>query len=204
MMQPPDLNPQLLQGWTPYAIGTLMLVIAYLLGQAMPWVSGKGMTGYIKWQEFRWRRKQEEFKQKMEQQAALLLAAQKKKLIDTLVEGKLTVEGYQALLRMYDAQLLQNDIRLQELEKRDVEKTAQLSDCLQKHAAERAANEGMHKLVSQQAETIEQMCERTSLLEKQYKALENKLKKVSPNDPHPSPPYHITFEDDMEKRDGHD
>lgn len=179
-----ELDPNSLQSWTPYAIGTLLFLVAGYLGYAIRWGSTKGVDAFIKWREYRAKERAAYSKEREELNTARVVSEQKKKLIDKFIEGKLTTEGYRALLLLYDQ-------RLQDLEAKDKEKTAslillnqQLSECLQTHAADKEAIKGLNSL-------IQEMRDKQTLLEQQCLGFQRKLQRGSASDSYPSPPLHI-------------
>lgn len=197
-----DIDPSKMEHINPYVVLIFVSTIVGLMGAGIAWSASKGMTAYIRFSEHRAKMRIVRRKEIADDQALQAEKDKQKKLIDKLLESTLTTDGLRALLRIFEQ-------RIQELESKGGQQDhliselyTQLNDCNQKHAGEQASNNGLRQLIAQQQETMEQMCERTTMLEEQNKSITDKLKRYDPKaDPNPSPGYHIKFDDKQNDRD---
>jgi hypothetical protein len=145
-----DPKPEWMQGWNPYALVILLPVVAGMIGAAVAWMTGKGFASWVEMQKFRIqlrteqsKAKTEQLKEQVEQEEIIRKQDKSKQLIDRIIEGNNTAEGYKQLLLVWDD-------RMRWLEDRDKQKDQKISDlesahadCIKKHASESEKNKNL-------------------------------------------------------------
>ena len=144
-MDPTNPSPEHLQGWNPYAILIICTTLAALVGSAVSWITGKGFVAYVEWSKYRIQLRADRIKARMEEEDLQRKRNQSKQLIDRIIEGNNTVEGYKQLLMVWDdrMQVLENRDKLKDTLIQDLQ--TKLGECVEKHAHEATRAQGFEE-----------------------------------------------------------
>lgn len=167
-MPPLEVDPNLLNKWSPYAFILVWTILTGGVASALGWWASSGFDAYVRFSEYRAKRKL--------QKLQLDQAGRQPFTMDSIYEDRGLTTGFKALLKM-------QDMRIRELEDKEIRRTSEMQQlhsahmqCVQDHAESEIARASMEK-------DFKSLQERYTKLETKF----NQFTATGKRDPWPSP-----------------